>query len=294
MPADQLRYLTAEQSLADVPYFAQRFSRPNFQSIDLSPKSTPWIFIGGSYSGVRAAWMRNIYPETIFAAYSSSAYPEVRLDTSDYNELVYRALGHFGFGNCTKDVVAAIAFMDDAMDDTDRSADLKEAFLDRGGRSKSNVEFALNLAAIIPGAFQYYGVEGSGHGESLRSFCDWISTDPDTNETSGADGWAKTKGAEFSVGRWSTWPPMRSLVCQDCDPQDPKTEPDEISWTWQICTQFGEGSPALFLSVSFPPGNLPISSPGKKASPLRAFAELPRTLSCSHNSSCTIPKPRQT
>jgi len=44
------------------------------------------------------------------------------------------------------------------------------------------------------------------------SFCDWISTDPETGNVSGENGWAKSKGAKFTSDRWATWQPFGSLV----------------------------------------------------------------------------------
>lgn len=65
---EHLKYLTTEQALADIPYFAANFSRLNHPDFDLTPRGTPWIMIGGSYPGIRAAITRNKYPDTIFAA----------------------------------------------------------------------------------------------------------------------------------------------------------------------------------------------------------------------------------
>lgn len=56
-PAEDFKYLTTEQSLADVKTFADQFSRKNFPDVDLTPKGTPWVFVGGSYPGTRT----NIY-----------------------------------------------------------------------------------------------------------------------------------------------------------------------------------------------------------------------------------------
>ncbi len=69
------KYLTTEQALLDVVYFAKTFSRPGkeFAGIDLTPKKTPWIFVRCSYPGSRAALMRVAYPDTIFASYAASA-----------------------------------------------------------------------------------------------------------------------------------------------------------------------------------------------------------------------------
>lgn len=74
----ELQYLTVEQALEDVAYFARNFTRKNHTN--LTPDKTPWVFVGASYSGARAAWMRNFYPDIIFASYAASAPVQARLD----------------------------------------------------------------------------------------------------------------------------------------------------------------------------------------------------------------------
>jgi Serine carboxypeptidase S28 len=140
-PSEELRYLTAEQTLADIPHFARSFNRPNFPNVDLRPNSTPWILVSTSYSGVRAACVRNICLEAMSAAYTSSADLEVRTDNSANVEEVYRALNALGIENCTQDIIAAISFIDDAMSDPQSSAQLKETLLGSIGRNQSNGSF---------------------------------------------------------------------------------------------------------------------------------------------------------
>ncbi|KAI9754082.1 MAG: hypothetical protein M4579_004865 [Chaenotheca gracillima] len=250
---EQLQYLTTEQALADVPVFANNFSRKNFPDVDFSPKTTPWIFIGGSYPGMRAAFMRKFYPDTIYASYASSPPVEARVDMSVYFEPLYRALNAYGFGNCTKDITPALKYIDEKLGSSSSSAQLKEQFLGKGAANNSNEGFADGLTAIY-NLYQSYGVDGGN--TSLRYFCDWIATDPATNKTSGEEGWAASKGAKFTVDRWASWPGFvevvntnlytncagphpNSTVPADCNVDAPFTDPSAISWTWQYCTQWG-------------------------------------------------------
>lgn len=69
------KYHTVEQSLEDIAYFANRFNQTKLDKNSivrngtiLGPNHTPWLFVGGSHSGSRAAWMRKKYPEVIYAA----------------------------------------------------------------------------------------------------------------------------------------------------------------------------------------------------------------------------------
>jgi len=80
--SEQLRWLTTEQALKDFVVFANNFKWKIGgggatcnktvggllgKVADLNPKKTPWIHVGGSYPGTRAAMLRDKYPETVFA-----------------------------------------------------------------------------------------------------------------------------------------------------------------------------------------------------------------------------------
>lgn len=248
-PAEKFVYLTTEQSLADIPIFTANFSRKDIKA-DLTPNSTPWIFVGGSYPGMRAAFMRKFYPDTIYASFASSAPVEAKNDMSLYFEPVWRGMNAYGWGNCTKDIHAAINYMDKVMEKPTAAAALKERFLGVGAGNNTNAGFADALTTPFY-LWQSYGVEGGL--TSLRSFCDWLSTDPATNISSGAAGWAASMGANFTVNRWASFPYFVDMVnsylttnCSgsmttmgDCNLQLRFSDPASISWTWQYCTQWG-------------------------------------------------------
>lgn len=246
----ELQYLTVEQALEDVAYFARNFTRTNHT--DLGPDKTPWVFVGASYPGARAAWMRNFYPDVIFASYAASAPVQARVDFSSYYDQVYRSMVANGFGNCTKDIHAAVNYIDQVLDgspynvgnDTSpagrKVTALKESFLGRGYGNGTNFGLAVGgLTWDIPGDFQYYGLEGdpSGYSTGIRGFCDYISTDPKTGRTSGSDGWAKEKGAEWTTKRWASYGTCADGACETGDGL--VLDSDSIAWTWQTCTQLG-------------------------------------------------------
>lgn len=248
-PASDFQFLTTEQSLADVDRFAKQFSRKNIK-YDLTPKSTPWVFVGGSYPGMRAAFIRNMYPETIYASYASSAPVQASVDQSFYFEPVWQGLNAYGFGNCTSDIHAAILYMDKIMSssNTTAAANLKIQFLGLGAEKNSHATFADALATIF-GAWQSYGVEGGSSG--LRQFCDWIEQDTDAlmPKVAGADGLAKSKGPAYVVDRWAKYPYFVPIVnsnldtnCSgkknvqgDCNLDLKFSDPSMVAWTWQYC-----------------------------------------------------------
>ncbi|KAF2265504.1 hypothetical protein CC78DRAFT_185923 [Lojkania enalia] len=248
-PPEVFRWLTTEQSLADVDRFAKQFERKNI-NYTLTPDKTPWIFVGGSYPAMRAAFMRDKYPNTIFAGFASSAPTQAKTDMSVYFEPVWDGMNHYGWGNCTRDIQAAVRYMDRLMERPATAAKLKEQFLGLGAASNSNPTFADALVVIFY-LWQSYGVEGGKN--SLRNFCDWIETDPATKKTAPAKGWAAIKGANYTVSRWAEYPYFTDMVntyletkCSgdltqkgNCDLNRKFTDPSSIAWTWQYCTQWG-------------------------------------------------------
>ncbi|EOD43873.1 putative serine family protein [Neofusicoccum parvum UCRNP2] len=244
-----LKYLTVEQALADVAVFASNFTRDNYEDVDLTPASTPWIFIGGSYPGIRAALMRELYPEIIYASYASSAPAEAKVDMSVYYEAVWEGMQAYGLGNCSQDIHAAVTYMDKLLDHPDTAAKLKQKFLGYKAEQNSNGDFARYLTSIYSD-WQYYGAAGT-----IGYFCDYIET-ISSNSTNGTDlvasedGWAPSRGAAFVVERWASY--LEESKCPSNSSASNSTEaaacsdlsgayedPDSISWTWQYCTQFG-------------------------------------------------------
>lgn len=175
-PAEHFQYLTHAQALADIPYFARNFSRSDIPDEDLSPKGTPWIMIGGSYSGMRAAFTRNEYPDTIYAAWASSAPVQARVDMSIYFEQVYRGMVGNGYEGCAHDLHAAMRYIDSQLAlNGSASDDIKQLFLGEGAEVNSDGDFTASLSYIY-GTFQSYGMGGGDTG--LGSLCDWMEELP--------------------------------------------------------------------------------------------------------------------
>ncbi|KAK3071791.1 hypothetical protein LTR53_008029 [Teratosphaeriaceae sp. CCFEE 6253] len=80
------QYLNTEQALEDVVFLATHFEPPELEDvwIDLQPERAPWIWIGGSYAGQRAAMIRNRNPDIFRAAWSSSAPVETAIEFPEY------------------------------------------------------------------------------------------------------------------------------------------------------------------------------------------------------------------
>lgn len=252
-PAEDFRFLNTEQSLADVAAFASQFSLKNRGiNATLTPDKTPWVFVGGSYPGMRAAFMRNMYPDTIYASYASSAPVQASVDQSFYFEPVWRGMNKYGFGNCSRDIQAATQYIDGVFDSGDKAAadQLKILFLGKGAEKNSHATFADALTTVFA-TWQSYGVEGGNTG--LRKLCDWIETGTNSTNPNSTQS-VNHKKIPQAVQRWASYPyfaPNVNLyletncsgkadVVGNCDLNRKFTDPAMISWTWQYCTQWGK------------------------------------------------------
>lgn len=105
------KWLTIDQALEDVILFANNFQLKDLDH-NLTAGSTPWIFIGSSYPGSRAAFARLRSPETFYASWASSAVIKSRDDGSAYFNTMQRAMPE----SCKSDFHAAIKYMDEILD----------------------------------------------------------------------------------------------------------------------------------------------------------------------------------
>jgi hypothetical protein len=258
-----LKYLTNKQALADIPFFAKNFTLDGHDE-DLTPAAKPWVMIGGSYSGMRAAFTRHAYPGTIFASYASSAPVEARVNMSMYYDQVYAGMVANGYSNCTKDIKAGLEYIDEELSkNASTAAAIKKLFFGDGAEKNNNGDFTAALAGIY-GYFQGYGLGGGNGG--LGAFCEYLETNPATLQPAGPDGFAPQRGNKHVAERFASWPMFVKLVnfnygtnCGQSNTTQPlectlnpkSTDPDTISWTWQFCTEWG-----YYQSNNFGPHSL--------------------------------------
>ncbi|EKM50837.1 uncharacterized protein PHACADRAFT_130303 [Phanerochaete carnosa HHB-10118-sp] len=261
---EQWQFLTTEQALEDVVYFADRFTLPsstqsqnpsvNFSSAALHPSLTPWVWIGGSYPGVRGALLRVRNPATFFAVWASSAPVQAQVDMASYYKAAERSLTR----NCSADWVAVTKYVDATLaNGTDAEQILlKQRLL--GARASSptkNVTVSLATAANTSDVsaagvlmdpldfYQYYGFNAS-----LLPFCNILETHNfivDAQEF----GLAAADSIEVALDSFLT-----GLVQINYDeiPGDPDDPVADLSWMWQYCSEYGfyqRGDPNNPLSI---------------------------------------------
>ncbi|ORY47741.1 peptidase S28 [Rhizoclosmatium globosum] len=111
-----LSLCTSQQAIEDLAYFVQSFPS-QYRKYNLT-RETKWISIGGSYPGALSAWLRQKYPNLIYAAHASSA-PVLALENFwRYSYAVGEAFDYFsGSKSCMNGWTRAIQAMDQKMAD---------------------------------------------------------------------------------------------------------------------------------------------------------------------------------
>ncbi|KAJ7230732.1 peptidase S28 [Mycena pura] len=265
--ADQWKYLNTEQALQDVVFFAESFpkTRPaaNLSSshpsqLPIHPSSAPWIFIGGSYPGIRGALLRQRNPSTIFASWASSAPVEAQVDMASYYKAAERSLTR----NCSADWVAVTKFVDDTLNGSNETLkidikfDLLKARLSGPGgntsaadgltRQRANATSNVDAATILMDPldfYQYYGFQ-----DSLLPFCNLLETQNSTAEPfEGGLISALDVNAAFHAF-------MVALGELDYDsiPGNADDPVQDMSWMRQYCSEYGfyqRGDPENLLSI---------------------------------------------
>ncbi|KAB5583409.1 serine carboxypeptidase S28-domain-containing protein [Coniochaeta sp. 2T2.1] len=240
--AADYKYLTVEQALEDVAYFARRFNQTH-----LGPYHTPWIWVGGSYPGMRGTWMRLHNPDIIYAVWASSAPVQTVADGSAYPNSVYRALP----GNCTADMHAAVRRIDEIMDSGNRTllAHLgmqighAQYGFDSDDSYRDFDEYTVEaLTEVLAAVFENVALgyaQGYGYTEYQQVFCDILEGFDApaylANTSGSANAWKED--VAFLWNKGDAGPPS---WYDSITPWQ-----DAHAWEWQVLTELG-----LIISVN--------------------------------------------
>jgi len=213
--------------------------------LPIHPSSVPWIWLGGSYPGIRGALLRQRNPGTIFATWASSAPVEAQVDMSSYYKAAERSLTR----NCSADWVAVTKFVDDTLNGSNETAkidvkfDLLKARLSGPGgntsatngltRQRANATSSVNAATILMDPlnfYQYYGFQSS-----LLPFCNLLETQNSTAEPF-EGGIVSVLGVNAAFDAF-----MVALGELDYDsiPGSPDDPVQDRSWMRQYCSEYG-------------------------------------------------------
>ncbi|KAI3397057.1 hypothetical protein diail_11293 [Diaporthe ilicicola] len=271
------KYLDTEQALEDTVYFANHFEPPIHVIGNFSPDVTPWIWLGGSYPGIRGAQLRVRNPETFFATWASSPPTEAAVDMWTYYAQAERSMTR----NCSADFTAITRYVDSVLANGTQSevTSLKQQLLTAIQASPSNLSPAVSAEDVdgLDNAavgsllltplnfYQYFGFQ-----RSVLPFCDVLETQNRTSiSTTDNGGTAKSiapasgLALEYNVSTaWNAF--LVALVELNYDEIESVSPEDPVqgySWTYQYCSEYGyyqRGNPdnehtieSQFISIDY-------------------------------------------
>lgn len=250
--------LNTEQALEDTVYFANHFQPTGLEQYwpIFSPNTTPWIWLGGSYPGIRGAQLRIRNPETFYATWASSAPTEAAVDMWTYYAQAERSMTR----NCSADFTAITRYIDSVLTNgTDSEVTQLKIQLSTAIQASPanrdpeiNASEALMLSSADVGNliqtplsfYQYYGFE-----RSVLPFCDILETQNRTNVSTTDNGGnslsiSPASGLYLSTGNITlTWQSFLTALAEiDYDSLESPSPSDPVqgySWTWQYCSEYG-------------------------------------------------------
>ncbi|KAL8727488.1 MAG: hypothetical protein Q9166_006012 [cf. Caloplaca sp. 2 TL-2023] len=272
-----LRFLTTDQALGDMAYFAQNVVFEGLEDKNLTAPETAYFGYGGSYAGAFVAFLRVLYPDVYYGTISSSGVTEAIWDFWRY----YEPVREYGPPDCISTHTRLINVVDNILRNNTRyTSQLKSAF-DLEGITYNN-DFAQVLSYPI-GGWQGRNWDPEVNDPSFEEYCGNITyptliNNATANATSTIHTLLNAGGYSNSTSTLTT--PMlnfvnyiqKTYVFPVLDSEDGKTldqaysthnttfyaqddlSQDWRSWPYQYCTQWGflqtgSGVPADMLPL---------------------------------------------
>ncbi|KAJ7693929.1 serine carboxypeptidase S28-domain-containing protein [Mycena rosella] len=247
-----LKLHTIQQAIDDLEYFTKNVVLPMPNGHKVTPATTPWILVGGSYSGALTSWTMVNKPGLFAAGYASSAVVEAILDFWQY----FEPERLFMPANCSADIERVMSHIDQVFTGSDTKAiqSIKDSF---GMGDVTHLDDA--AGSLRNNLWDWQGLSLSvGPGAQFFNFCDALEVKNGVNAP--AAGW----GLDHALDAWSSYwtTTYLALICGDSDAEDclgsynitqsywTDTSIDNSgrSWFWIVCNEVG------FLQESAPPG----------------------------------------
>jgi pimeloyl-ACP methyl ester carboxylesterase len=264
LTSQSLELLTIQQAIDDLVYFAQNVNLPMPGGDNVKPDTTPWVLLGGSYSGALTSWTMVNKPDVFRAGYATSSVVEAMTDYYSY----FTPIREYMPQNCSSDVQAVIAYLDQlyAENNTAAMQSLKEAF-GLGGLSHID-DFA---SALQYNLMDWQALQPDvGPGAMFFEFCDALEVKDGVSAP--ATGW----GLENAINSWGLFwnNTYYAYVCDNITNAETclgtynasqaywtnvTVNNANRSWAWMVCNQLGyylvgppEGQPAIVSRIVQP------------------------------------------
>lgn len=192
LTTEHMQYLTLDNSLKDITYFAKNFNPPFDNTTGSHPSVAPWVFTGGSYSGALAGWLEALEPGTFWAYHGTSGVVQAISDFWTYYSPTMEATPQ----NCSADLIKVIDHVDHILfnGSSCEKKKLKNMF------HLGDLEDADFGAALLNGvatwqSTQFYSESRDGYVPFYR-FCDYVEGIPPKSNSTGNSTAVRLPGPE--------------------------------------------------------------------------------------------------
>ncbi|KAH8924703.1 peptidase S28 [Atractiella rhizophila] len=240
LSVDNLQWLNVKESIADNAWLATNLVIPELGT-DIRAPGTPWIMIGGSYPGAKAAIMKVTYPTVFFGNIASASVVGAKADMWEYYDLVRKNLPP----PCACLLVTFTDAIDRvlAMNDSSLNQELYKTFGLSGGEADDGQSDGT------------WDPSNGLYGPTIDSLCVTNAfSDMNTTYANGSVTDAMTTDLLTSFKAYATWSGdyvgeyicggLDIASCLDTDYSDLATytgvdQSYYRSWSWQYCSEFG-------------------------------------------------------
>jgi len=227
LSTENLRLLSADQALADFAVVID-YVKTKFHAAD-----SKVVTLGGSYSGMLSAWMRQKYPNLVDIAFASSAPVQAQLDFPEYYKVITDSLGE----SCAARVTEAFKKIEELIkSDPKKLMDDFKACSTEMNTDLDEVTFLEALSDSVAGAVQYSGDNNKlGRMWNVSRMCDMIGTTGDAYESFAAYTrfFMQTQNQECTDNNYQN-------VVNTMKNTDPESSTAAArSWTYQTCVEYG-------------------------------------------------------
>ncbi|KAG9041287.1 hypothetical protein FS837_012468 [Tulasnella sp. UAMH 9824] len=245
LTTQNLQWLTVEQGVEDLKYFAQNVQLP-LSVTSTQPDRAPWVNVGCGYSGILAAYTQEKHADVFASAYASSAPVQADGDFWEYWEPVEQGMPW----NCSSDLAAAVAYIDDILENgkSRQVGRLKSMF---GLEALEDDDFGRALTYPLTTWQQLQAYDYQQNGKPLFfQFCDAIEVREDGTINQSQEGVGMPQALENWAAFYKTIGPDKA--CPDTggscyssyNYSDPFYTDTSIAntirgWEWLLCTQLG-------------------------------------------------------
>ncbi|KAK7014785.1 hypothetical protein VNI00_019258 [Paramarasmius palmivorus] len=247
-----LKYLTIQQAMNDLVYFAKNVKLPMPGGDQVPPNKVPWILVGGSYAGALTAWTMAKNPGIFWAGYSSSGVVQPIINFWQYFEPIRQNMPQ----NCSADVERVISLIDEKFANGTQ-AEIKAIKTNFGLQA---LEYADDVASARPiSRWQDLQPDPEYSNSTFFEFCDALEVKDGVQAAS--SGWG-LQHAYDAMGLYFRKVYIKKM-CGNADVKtclnthnttstDSSLDNWNRSWLWIVCNEVGwyqtgppKGAPAI-------------------------------------------------